>query len=443
MRLASAEPAEIEATLVRLDDMATEVVTFDLARDREWQDVLSESGAGGFVLQNDDPDLGDIVGDGNDLVIMRYKGQAAWTMICESYKRASVDQAEEAAEATRWSGRGHLALWERMALYPSRGVGAKPVEEDRHFDWTASVFDDSNWKPPKVVCLQITAALYWNHNSPAALLSGGAATNWDAEFDDNTASVLWAANGAIVGAVTPGIVLGRHDFTVSTLGNYRIAALNDNVGDYYLDGQFLGSVGSLERNGYSEQTEWTVELSPGPHLLAMKVTNTDHGSPANTYNPAGFAFAVSRIDSSGAVVSTITHSDSSTKILPYPASLPGMTPTEVVRVFLNEAVARCVPGTFDVAPLLSLAFTDTTDSAGQPVPTQADISSRVGTDGLTFLRELAGTYLDVWMDPTTLTLYAWNIGARGTTTAVDLHAPTDPTDPLSGNLTMLTHEGET
>jgi hypothetical protein len=105
-------------------------------------------------------------------------------------------------------------------------------------------------------------------------------------------------------------------------------------------------------------------------------------------------------------------------------------------LIFDEAQARGV--SFAVGDI-ELMFTETMDSGGQPWPETVDIATKVGTSYLTFLMELCVTYIDVWMEPGSWRLYAWNKGGQGVLSSLSLDYPWDPTDPTTGNLYELAH----
>jgi hypothetical protein len=110
-----------------------------------------------------------------------------------------------------------------------------------------------------------------------------------------------------------------------------------------------------------------------------------------------------------------------------------MTPGEVLRHVIEEAQAR------GGLPSVELAFTDETDSDGVPWPETTDIATKVGYDLWTFFKELCATYIDLWMEPASFRLWAWNKGGRQTARDPNFRSPTDPLDPMSGNLVNLTY----
>jgi len=56
-----------------------------------------------------------------------------------------LSPAEGHGEFAEITGPGHLALLDEAVVYPSRGVQAEPVEDDRAFDWAAVLYDDADW----------------------------------------------------------------------------------------------------------------------------------------------------------------------------------------------------------------------------------------------------------------------------------------------------------
>jgi hypothetical protein len=156
-------------------------------------------------------------------------------------------------------------------------------------------------------------------------------------------------------------------------------------------------------------------------------------NPGGLFNPGLTGWSLFRSDNV-TVDGFIAHSDGTAKVAAYPSQIPGMTPGRVVRLLKEEAQARGV-----LMP--ELGFTDTTDSAGQPWP-YPSISTRVGTDYFTVLREMAATYIDFTMRVGSFTLDMWNLGGQGTTRTVALHPPTSPSDPATSTLHRLERKGE-
>jgi len=386
---------------------------------REWQDMLSEAGSGSFKIPNDDvsapsPTFG-------RLVAFKYRGVYAWTMLCEKRHKIDVDPQEAVAELTEWSGRGHLALLEEALVYPTNGVGVVPIEDDRVFNWTSANYDDSAWGNATEILLMFYAPATW-----AGLTQSPLAAQ---DFVDDTAWVLWGQPGTYITA-PPGFVFFRQTFTVPNDGSFIITVIMDDWGPWYLDGVKQAD----QMSNFIKAQQYQVQLSAGTHLIAARVINFFAADPA--HNPGGFAFSVA--DNQNGTPGTVhANSDATCKTLSYVDEPPGMTPGQVIDILYNEAVAR---GCFTNGLSFYFPFGLLADSQGAPWPVVADIATRVGTDMLTFMRELSATYVDFWMEPTSLRIWAVNIGTRGVDSGIDLHSPSDVTNPASGNLTRLEFE---
>src|SRR6185369_1368470 len=115
-------------------------------------------------------------------------------------------------------------------------------------------------------------------------------------------------------------------------------------------------------------------------------------------------------DALGAIGSLVAHSSAaSTVMVEYATEPPGMTPGQAIILCLDEALAR------ESDPLWqeirdNLNFDEARDSNGDYWPVFADMATKIGTGVYTFLRELAGTYIDFSMSPGGFILNAWTIG---------------------------------
>lgn len=410
--------SEVVATAYSINDMTIPAGVLASLRDKQFQDQLSEPGAGQITFQNDDADLA-LINPPFTVIRFDVQGWPAWTMICETFTAQTVAQGELGDETTEWSGRGHMAILERGVIYPSGGTGRLPVQDDRSFNWSSPEYDDSLWTQAKEVLVASVA-------KQELLLSG---TGWlvaiDQDYPDNTAFMIWATSGSFFDAPS-GYCYFRRTFTIPTTGRYLIYWLTDNAGSLYVDGLHLE-----DSTAFIKFSNVFVDLTAGDHTFAASVLNYFVTPPG----PGGFLFSLYTTDESGGAATLIMNSNSAWKILGYPAQLPGMTPGEAIRICVDEWQAR--GGLAGVV----LNFSDELDSAGQSWP-EVDLATKVGTDILTFCREMADTYCDIWMDPVGLFLNAWNYGTRGQLQAIVYEPPTDPEDPNSGNLTALTHRGQ-
>jgi hypothetical protein len=398
---------------------ATEVARLDQSYSRRWLDQLNEPGSGSVVLQNDDPDLVDVAP--GDLLTFYSSGLAAFSILAQQWARATIAPNEEVDQATTITGPGHLAVLEEAVVYPARGAGSKPTEEDRRFDWTAPDFDDSAWASAVQSVNVADAQTSW----PLLPFAAGFPTFQNTQL-------IWAAADANV-AAPPGSCFFRRTYTSN--GGALIFAVMDDIGQLFLDGQLVLDCSDGFAHVY---TVALPDVTPGEHTLAVFGTNGPGSVWDVAANPAGIAVQVYPCDVNGQATSTFadTQTDDSWGIVAYPGGPPGFTPGEVIRHVIEEAQARPEPALVGV----TLDFTDEADSEGVAWPRVGDISTKVGTDVLTFLRELSATYVDVAMAPRSLRLRAYVRDGRGDATSVDYHGATDPADPASGNIATLTHQ---
>lgn len=416
---------DIEARLVSLDDMVNGIDLLD-SFGRKWQDVLSEPGTGEISFAEDD----DVVVNGfltgtRAVIIFSYKGLDAWSMLIEPRDTVYSDPSEEIAEGVTVSGRGTLAVFEQMTVYPTRGPGSKPTEKNRRFDWTSPAFDDSSWGTPKVIQSMVLGQFgQW----------GQGTAFWDNDFPEPLAAIIGPTEGTFDDAPA-GDWLYRCDFEITTSDTYLLYVGVDNLGEVFIDGQEISKPGYSTLQGWVSIPGQIIEFTAGTHQIEAHVYN----APILSSNPTGLAWSIHRIDADGEpIYPSVARSDSQGKLLAYYSEVPAMTFGEVIELLIAENDARDV----HVASLLGLTFDAETDSAGEPWPTGVTISTIVGTDMLTFLREQAAVNADVHMRPSEVTLEAFVYGTAGIERDALLTRPTDPADNGSGNLRLF-HEKAT
>lgn len=407
----------LTVTLHRPADLAAPVAVLSRAESATFQERLNEAGTGSCVLANDDAALS-LVAPG-DVLRFDLDGQTAFSAIVRSVDRVSLNEAGELAQVTTLGGAGLLAALDEAVVYPSRGLSGAPIEETRLFSWMSPDYDDSWWGGAMSfgpVAANSTVAWY------------GVGGVWA-----DSAKMIWTTG--VTDRLAPGgWCYFRKTFYVAEDTRARVSFVADDQGDAYLDGGEVASTnpwGNLPGDVIAVE----VDLSAGTHTLAFMGYNHE-GPPDDIdgpFNPAMAAASVVPLDVLGNAGPPLVVTDETWKVLAYPATPPGMTPGDALLHVINEAKARgCLLN-------LEVAFTGAADSAGVAWPVVGDISTRVGNDALTFVRELTETYVDVWMDPLTFTLHAWAQGGRGALRPVELHAPRDASNPRSGNLAGLTH----
>lgn len=419
-----AEAAECVAVLVRADVTGELVAVNEL--ERAWghtaQAQLHDTGDGSVTLDNTDPDLADIA-DG-DMVQFRLRGQAVFTARVGDDGRTSIAEGEEHDHVTTLKGPGLISVLSTAEVYPSRGPGALPPEEDRTFNWSSVPFDDSAWRAA----------------SELTLVSVAQSGDWPFQpFGDGFpaeagAGMIWAPGTTTLTAPGGDCYFRRTFTTASDVLRIFLYVLIDNYGEIYFDGQLVLTVDPTA--GFTEVTTLALEVSPGEHLIAVHAVNfTGDGNNPAVNPPGGLGIAVYAAGPNNQPLSAypLLVTDTSWKIVPYPPGPPGMTAGAVMRVAVEEAQARgALPG-------VTLGFTDTVDSEGTPWTEETDIATKVGNDVHTFFREMAETYTDIEMEPARLRLLAYVHDGLGSDTSIELQPPTDPADPTSGDLVNLTH----
>lgn len=405
----------------------------DNVRGIGFQDILNETGFAKITFQNDDPDLALIVTP-NTLVNFYVLGELAFTTVLETWEAKIYDRDEEKVQATLWNSRGHKALFERGIMYPALMLGSHPIEEDRGFNWSSAIYDDSAWIPATRICSVLDAQ------------TGSWPLAWDTDFADPGADVVGPSSGSTSTAPT-GACYIRQAVEVYAPGTYEIQCLMDNLGELYVDGSLIMSPGQTNENpgqGFLKTAKASLELTPGLHSVAMRVFNVAN-PPSNIADPIGatWTLCIPAAEDGGSPTIIGSCEADFAIIEEYPSEPPGMTPGKAILVFLGECqVGNLLGGGRGALTYISTSFDEANDSNGTPWPVVADIATKVGTTFLTFLRELSATYIDFYMAPGTLVLDAFIKDSYGTTPGIDFHAPTDEGDESTGNIASLDEKGE-
>lgn len=416
IRQGGVTPAPIEVKLYE-PDFSTFKADLPETWGRQFQEQINEPGSGRFEIDNWIAEDGEMVVNPlaelieiDDVVRFYVHGECAFAMVVNETETQSLSGDEEIGETTRVSGIGVLSSLSDALVYPARGLGVRPIDENRLFNWTSNDFDDSGW------------------TEPTSLMSvSSAQTNWQVlpfaeDFPYGSAQVVWDRSTADILAPV-GVGFFRHDFESS--GNYFIYAVADGAGILYSDSSELAYI-----DGFHQVTTAFVESTPGWHTLAIQAQNIGFPEDPTYGGPAGIAYVVYNTNEAGDPEGgpICVSGGLGAKSLIYPPRPPGMTPGEVIIHCGDEGKAR---GCF---PSLSYAFDANVDSNGTPWDEYGDIATKVGTDLLTFLGELSDTYIDFWMEPSRLRLWAWRKGERGRTVTA---APTSGSS--NSSLVNLSH----
>ena len=399
------------------------------AMQRKWQDELNETGSASMVIPNEDPDS--TVIDEGDIVVFTDDGWATFGWFVKEIERIQIARGEEIDQVTTFTGVGLLGLLAEALVYPQRGLDRKPLpaNDDRYFSWFSPDYEPQWFWPaatPIVTYRELQSMDTWWSNGGVAIPD---------DWPDPDAAWIWA-EGATWQWAPPGDCYFAGEFIVPDgVTNIVVSFVCDNIATLYFDGDNVGDATWGMEDTFA--LEYYTEVTPGEHYLAawvQQAPDEDQFVGTYTHNPAGMICTVLPANEEEITGPPLYRSDNSWRILAYPAAPPGMTPGMAMWHCIYEAqVGR--------GSLLGLEITwnDEVDSDGNPWPIVGDIGTKIGTDVLTFFKELANTYVDFAMDPVNLKLHAWVKGMRGAKLpGVELYPVADPTDPWSGNLAGLT-----
>lgn len=492
---------EMLVEVLDVQDPRTVITTLPNSFERRFQDVPSGVGAGSLEIVVDDAAVGDI--DTEKMLRWRLRGRPAMQSLVEMIVKVAVTQTEEAGEVLRVSGRSLIALLEEAVVFPSRGPATLPIEDSRVFNFASDDYDDTGWPAAAVMAYQAFSPEWWS-GQPARWPAADAAWIWGPQGTsliapvgacwfrkrftvpdgvtsidlflacDNEAELWfdgqrvaqtddWHESRRVQIPVTP----GTHLLAVKARNNQGGGPLYATVPTAPADRTYTvvtrdtlwDIAGKTEH--YADPTKWPIIYNANKALIDTTAASaglpytgrwaghwifpgqvlTIPGVPSTAtvqqvvgwVNPGGLLVAVYASTGDG-LGQQLSVSNASWKCLAYPANEPGMTPGEVLGILLVEAQNR---GALEG---LVWTFHPTTDSAGRPWRRVGDISTRVGDDLLTVIRQLGQTYVEFAMRPAGLVLDVYDIDTPVAAPIATFTIPSDPDDPTSGNLTGLTIE---
>lgn len=461
---------------------------------RQFQDQINDVGSGSITLLNDDDAISDV--QLGDLVQFLLYGIVAFTLVVEQIEAHEIEPGEESDEVTILSGRGINAVLEWGLVYPSRGPYSLPIEQDRVFNWTSPQYDDSSWQPVKLLARDsndiwaasfgdIFGELMWADRPDCTGTFAPPGTVWfrrtfvvpagitklhlafvadnivnlyldgqpigsaesPAPFHASTVDVDVTAGTHLLAAECVNVALADPDASLPPSAPAYVIVGGDTLWgiaiQFYGDGRKWGLIydanqatiqSTAEAHGQWNPNDPGHWIYPGETLGIPGVTADATGG---RLNPGGFICDVWGVDGQSVDLPSIPILSSSTDwkqvgYLDYP---PGMTVGEVILIVLREWYDRGQ----NFVPTISPQFDKYVDSKGVPWPLVSDISTKTGTDILTFLKELSATYIDFFLSPGALELYAFAKDTMGQATSIVLQGATGD-DPNSGNLTSLTRK---
>lgn len=376
-----------------------------------WRHPYRGLGSGGFTLQNDDTDYGDIA-DG-DLVICEKNDTPIFGWIVQSRNRVSVAKAAEAGlpsgeKYTTFSGPGLKACGLRSPVRPFNTGTFRPKETVRAFDWTSAGFDFSSWADAEEIKRVDEVSAHWQ-GTP--------------QFTPDP-TIFWIGEaGASDDDAESGARLARAQrFILDEQSIVSFFGWIDNEGIGYLNTVEIMRIDTFHECRYRD-----LLLPPGEYDFSMFGRNLEDTALSDGANPFAFAFGIYKRTSDGAFVETIMVSDSSTKILALPSTTPGLDLGAAPRILLEENQA------LGELPGLGLNFTDTTSTNGATFPAAVDAAAVVKETFTDYVLALEDSVADVEINPASyeLELY-YPKGSRG--------SPQDVTFTDGVSLQRLQHE---
>jgi hypothetical protein len=437
------QPGEIhprlQATLRIRPNVAVVERVIEGAMKRQWQDELNETGSASMEIPNEHVDA-TTINEGN-VVVFADEGWTVFGWIVKEIERVQIARGEESEQVTTFSGVGLLGLLAEAVVYPPRGVGRTPATDERYFSWFSPDYE-AQWFWPQATMLgkwrdMTTLGPIWIDSKGNPLPE---------DWPDPDAQWIWGPGTSTTAAPIGDCYFAGEFIVPPGVDMIELFVASDNNSVIYFDGQEMGKA-QWDRED-TVAWEKTIEVTPGEHYIAIKATNIPmadaiaadiepvgrEAGPAEGLNPGGVLCTVYATDGLDLIGNPLYQSHDGWRVLAYPSTPPGMTPGMAMWHCVYEALLR---GTLSG---LRIAFNDESDSDGNPWPVYGDISTKIGTDYLTFFRELCATYVDMWMEPASFTLHAWVKGMRGSQRAdVELRPVTDPNNPWSGNLAGLTY----
>lgn len=398
-------PLSITSELYEADN-ATKVADLDLADGEGWREILNDPGSAtiGFALE--DPDR--LLLTPGRIVRFLLDGTPRFSAIVPRPNTVLVAPDGEADEGSTFDMKGLLALLDDALVEPELGAG-RISSGQRRFDWTSRYFDDSAWGNAVELFEVSSTSADGQWNSPDG------PDGWPIDSPMRAARWVWSQAQGTIGVDDPpqpaGDIYLRRTFTLTDEKLVGFFFTADDGYEVYVDGDPIAA--ELQAFAWGTARMEQRFLDAGEHTIAVRATNLDR--ILSSTNVAGFLFGAATMTTGGAEIDeVILVSDSSWKVLGYPAVAPTMTPGEILGILVDEAQARgALPG-------LATTFTDATATGGAAWAHPVDVIVQVGASIGDVVRMLLETSIDVRMTATGLTLNVYNRGTLGTVKAADL-----------------------
>lgn len=325
-------------------------------------------------------------------------GTPRGAMLIEDTAVEVVSPREEAGEVTAVTGRSHLAVLGKVQVRPDMGTGVLPHYPTRFLNFSATRLRDDDPDGPQGAWPFSTGQLpnYDTDNffgRPEGFVDTAGPAGSGPEW-------LWDRDSRVSFAPA-GTCYFRQRFTLASTQDVIVEFAADDQGELWVDNVPVCRVEGVYKGGAVRSS---VRLSAGEHLIGA------WGQNLNALR-AGVVYAVWSV-SDGMPDTLLARSDDAlARVLGYPADPPGFTPTEVIRLLVDEAQALTPSRLSNV----TFSFISASDTEHTEVSEVTDIACEApGESILTVVERLGETYLDVGIRPDSLMLDAWVRGNRGT-----------------------------
>lgn len=354
---------------------------------RQFFDDLNDVGAWSLEVKADHADEAKMA-DGRLVRFSIDDTPVGWGLIESKRKVAADPDNREAGRVVNVSGRGALALLEEGIVYPELGLG-RISPETRYMNFASTLYDDSAWGSAVELKQQSDPADPW----------GGAPRDWP----DPDAFWVGPTDGDVP-PVTPGDIYLRGSFTIPSGegGDYRFYLTADDGFELYVDANKVAAEQVAGLWGLTRYID--LLLDEGSHLVAVKAINFDR--PVAATNVFGFILTVVKLLGGGSAYGdVVSRSSAGTKMLDYPSTAPGLTPSTIFYSLAGEAAAA--GAVVHVSYWMELGAVG--DGTGDDVAftNEIDLAFPVGTTLLDVTRRMVEEKAcDVSVNPSTL-LAGW------------------------------------
>lgn len=382
------------------------------SRGRQWQEVLGDTGNGKLILQNDDPDLSLV--EYGDYVRFSLDGQIVFAIVVEQMDRVDITAGEDADEATTISGRGVLSVLENAVVYPDTVTeDTVPFGDARVFNFGSLLSTGpGTWATP----------YDWGDRLADPSPYQGMPADFPPVFSHWVGPEAPDGSGDnqrgdwYFGAVLVGLPAARYRLFFGF--DDQIEIWIDDVPLFANDQTTINTTKSID-----------VYLDGIVHFIGVRITNLDpNAGPPD--GPTGWTAALCTLnpdDSVDAEYWATDPADANQFVMAFPSSSPGREPGSLMKSLILESTPQT-----DSLNLITLGFDENVDSNGVAWPEFVSPSVQIGTDYLTFFKQLAeSSAFDLWFDPATWTLHAYL--TRGSVTGVSYVE--------AENITDLKHSG--